>query len=124
MTDASKPKEAGGGWTLERMERLARDDRDLRQSLERIRDQEAAAVEGAVAACRGLPLHTVADSGHRARSGQGDAWERGWAQAANLCGTDLSAVSAGRSDGLSKQWRCRVCGGLVEFDGTAPDAAS
>jgi hypothetical protein len=61
-----------------------------------IHDQETerAAVEGAVAACRGLPLHTVADTSYGARSRCGDAWERGWGYATDLC----EAVKEGGND--------------------------
>ena len=57
-----------------------------------------AAVEGAVAACKGLPLHTVSNSGYKARSLNADCWESGWTQAAYEIDSD--AVHNGECPGL------------------------
>ena len=65
---------------------------------ERIRNACMASVEGAIAACKGLPLHTVANSDYKSRSLNADSWEYGWMQAAH--DIDFDAAQSGQCPGL------------------------
>lgn len=64
----------------------------------RLSDACQASVEGAIAACKGLPLHTVSKSGYKTRSLNADSWESGWGQAAYEIDSD--AAHAGECPGL------------------------
>ncbi len=79
--------------------RCQKDPSDAREEQLRAIEANVAAVKGALAAARGQPLCTVADSGYRARSRNGDAWENGWGQVAHEI--DMCAAGRGECSGLS-----------------------
>lgn len=51
---------------------------EYQEQKERIRKIKSATAEGCLAAAMGRPLHSIAETRHKPRSYEGDAWEAGW----------------------------------------------
>lgn len=68
----------------------------LRAELARLQGVERAAIEGAIAAAQGKPISAASESGYKARSACGDAWERGWQYTAQHWGS----LDCFESDGI------------------------